>query len=34
MKMKKNALKKLEAALPKGSAEVLRKRLTIKGRPF
>jgi|APHig6443718053_1056840.scaffolds.fasta_scaffold426346_1 hypothetical protein len=34
MKMKKSALKKLKAALPKGSAEVLRKRLTIKGRPF
>jgi len=34
MKMKKSALKKLKSSLPKGSAEVLRKRLTIKGHPF
>lgn len=34
MKMKKNSLKKLKSSLPKGSAEVLRNRLTIQGHPF
>lgn len=32
--MKKSALKKLKSALPKGSAEVLRNRLLLKGKPF
>lgn len=32
--MKKNSLKKLKSSLPKGSAEVIRNRLTLQGHPY
>ena len=34
MKMNKNSLKKLKSSLPKGSAEVIRNRLTLQGHSF